>query len=209
MLTLTRQRGPARVLIGDQADRLLDHPRVDHGNQSQALGDRQERARRQRPILVVEHPQQQLVLGDASSICQIDDRLAVQREAVLVDRVAEPLELAEPPGCLVLAGHGDGVLDEGVAARSLCLVHREVGARQHLRGGGAVEHGNAHAGRHRRQLLAERHLALACGLDDGVGHERCALGVDVPKEHAELVASEAGDDVGVAHASLEHACRWS
>ena len=75
------------LLLLDQPDRLADHPDVDLGDQAEALGNRQERARGNDASVVVEHPNEELVAVRRLPV-QARDRLRVDGELVVAERAS-------------------------------------------------------------------------------------------------------------------------
>src|SRR4051794_2462373 len=74
----------------DQRGRLADHPAVDRLDQSELLGDVEERARRNQLAAVAGQAYEQLVVGDLV-LADVEDRLLEELEAVLFERRANPL----------------------------------------------------------------------------------------------------------------------
>jgi hypothetical protein len=107
--------------------RSRDHPAVDRGGEAEALGRREEVARHDQLAVVVQHAHEQLLLDDLAAR-QIHDRLAVQHEPVVLDRVADaerPLHLgAERVLALVALGHVDR--DAAHAGDAVLVPQREL-----------------------------------------------------------------------------------
>ena len=98
---------PARGEIGG----LGDHPAIDVADRSVLLGRRQERGRRDQRAAGVAHADQQLAL-DRLARGEVDDRLSVQLEAILLERapdLPEPGDVLElgVQRCLALLALGD------------------------------------------------------------------------------------------------------
>ena len=90
-----RQAQRRRRAAAISSSALRGDPAVDLLDEVEALGDLQERAGRDQVAVVVEHAHQQLVLGDLAG-AQVEDRLRVQHEAVVLERVADPLDPVHP-----------------------------------------------------------------------------------------------------------------
>ena len=189
----------ARVL-GDQLDRLARDPAVDLLDQAEALGDVEERARRERlAALLGPEPQQQLVLADLV-LPQVEDRLAVEEQAILFERRADRSASASRadtcsrrprPGSYSATRFRPACLASYIArsAKASTSAARE-----------AVEQGDPDAGRDMDRLVAEHRDLPAQGLDDPVGHDLRLVGVRLGKEHGELVSAHPRQDVRLAHA---------
>ena len=76
--------------LAEQLDGLADDPAVDRADHAAALGHRQERARQDHVAVAADHPQQQLVVRDLPAV-EVDDRLGVHLEALLVERAADAI----------------------------------------------------------------------------------------------------------------------
>ena len=116
---------------------LRGHPLVDLLDQAEALGGVDERGGHDDLAVVADHAQQQLVLGDAVGR-ELEDRLAVQDEAVLVERAADlvgPVQADLHAADVLAAVAGGDVV--AVAAGLLGRVHREVGADHQVLDGAA------------------------------------------------------------------------
>ena len=87
-MTSTTRRRPARGSAPSMRDRARDDPAVDRRHQVEALGDGEEGGGRDQLAVGAAHAQQQLVLGRLAGR-EVDDRLGVQHEAVLGQRVAD------------------------------------------------------------------------------------------------------------------------
>jgi hypothetical protein len=139
-----RQPGGADALAGEvdlhaalarDPRRAGDHPAVDRGGKVEALSGRQELARHDQLAVLAEHSHEQLLLHHRSA-GQLDDRLAVQHEAVVLDRVPDPerpLDL-RAQRVLALLALGDVGGDAADAVdRAVLVAQRElldqVGAR--------------------------------------------------------------------------------
>ena len=120
-----------------QLHRLGRHPAVDLADQVEALGDREERVRADHGLVAIDHPQQQLV-SRGPTAGQRDDRLGVEHEAVLVERLLDPshptqrLELAPAAFVLDLA-QGDVGEDDDEPLAIACHDRRgRIGDREQL-----------------------------------------------------------------------------
>jgi hypothetical protein len=121
-LTSSRSSRPARAVLLDQPDGAAGHPFVDLLDEPEALRGGEEGAGRQELTVEVDHAQQQLVLRDLVFL-QVQDRLRVEGQTVVVDRTADALGKSG----LHALGAPDGVLDDDpIAARLLGVVHRRV-----------------------------------------------------------------------------------
>ena len=193
------------LALAEQVERLADDPAVELLDHPRALGDADEVPGRQQLSRLAAHPQQQLeALDDA--VAEALDRLRRQAEPVLGDRVAD-LRAGRHPARIGLARLDRRLEERGpVAPLRLGPVHRLVGRRQHRlraavgfgaehrdpdadRRPGEVRFGDEVVGNLHPQVFAE----LQCPLDVGLRHQ-----------HRELVAGEAGDDVGGADAFAQH-----
>ena len=164
-------------------------PAVDLTDHAEALGHRQERGGRDDVPVLGEHPHEQLVVGDPAG-AKVRDRLAVQHEAILGERGADPLD----PGQRArgLAGEEPCL----VAAELLGLVQRDLRPGEDVVGCDLLLAGqerDAHADHDRGP-----DLALAQDGADVAGDDHRLVLVDLGEDHGELVAAEPGDDVGVA-----------
>ena len=120
---LEYQRLVARVVLGEQRDRVLGDPPVDLLHHPEPFGDVEERARRDVVAVFVAHPQQQLVLARAAGR-EVDDRLCQKHEPVMLERCADPLrprDAALHRRALLLAGR---VELRAVTPGVLGVVHR-------------------------------------------------------------------------------------
>ncbi len=197
---MQRERLPLLLALGQQLERPADHPAVELLDHARALRRLDERRRRQQRAVFVGHPQQQLVALDPAR-GEAADRLRVQAQPFPAERVADPRRgrLAPLLGLLGLAR----VAEQGdlVAPVLLRPVHRLVGRRQHRLGAAApaAEHRDADADRRAdrvgRAALAFGHLGTQV-----FAQRQRAGGIGLRHQHGELVAGEAGDDVGAAYA---------
>ena len=187
------------LALGDQFDRARDHVAVDLLQHAVLFGDLDEGGGRDQFAVAAVQAQEGVVHRMVVAL-QVDDRLEVQDEALVVERVAQAFH----PGLDALgfgAVHGVGIEQfEAVAA--------DAGRRLHA--GGRLGEDLADAG----VLLADLHAADAGGdharaLTDGehLGGEgiadarRQGLGrgvVAVAHQHGEGVLGEARGDRGVA-----------
>src|SRR5665811_126662 len=140
--------------LSEQAEGAVDDPAVQLLHHPGALRRLDEAARGQQLALLAGHPQQQLVALDLAR-AEVLDRLAVQAEPVLGERVADPRRGRLP--ALRLALRLARVAEEGdlVAAALLRPVHRLVGGDEHRFGADpllAAEHRHADADRRRRRV---------------------------------------------------------
>jgi len=192
----------ARALaLAEQVEGLADHPAVELLDHPGALGDADEGRGGEQLARVAAHPQQQLETFDRA-VGEAVDRLRREAEAVLGECVADLRAGRKPARVAEL--RLDWRFEEGDAVAPLRLrpVHRLVGGGQHgLRPTLAfgTEHRDPDADRRPRQLRvagetvghldAQVFTQLKRPLDVGLRHQ-----------HRELVAREAGDDVGGADA---------
>ena len=142
------------------------------------------------------------------SLRQLEDRLAVEDEAVLVERAADlvgPVEADLHAGDVLAAVGGGDVV--AVAAGLLGRVHREVGGDHQVLDARllVVEADDADRGRHRDALALERQAPLADRLEHALGDALRGVAVGVAQQDGELVAAEAGDHVGLADAVVQRA----
>ncbi len=79
------------MLVVQDPHRLAEHPAIDAGDEVEALGDRQERARRDEIAVVVGVAQQQLEPGHRV-LAEREDRLGEQAEAIVGDSGAQPFQ---------------------------------------------------------------------------------------------------------------------
>ena len=186
--------------LGQHRDRPAHDPAVDLADQVVALGHGEERPGRDQLAGRVDHPQQQLVLaGPARG--EVDDRLRVEHEAVLVERVADLVGPGQAPADPAVGRRavGDRV---PVAAGVLGLVHGQVGLHEHrVRREAPVlgEQRDAQArGDAPRVARPGEHRLAADGVEhargDGLRLGAAALG----QQHGELVPAQARQHVGVA-----------
>ena len=139
------------------------------------------------------------------SLRELHDRLAVEDEAVLVERAADlvgPVEADLHAGDVLAAVGGGDVV--AVAAGLLGRVHREVGAdhagprragssspKQTMPIEVVIEMRWPSSGRRRSRIVSSMPSAMRSAV----------VAVGVAQQHGELVAAEAGDDVGLADAA--------
>ena len=111
------------VALRRQPCRLSHDPSVDLGDQAELLGGREEAVGRDDLPLGGHHPDEQLVLDDGIHL-EVDDRLCIEDEAVLIEGIpdaphpAQLLELALEPQ-LLGQPFADVVEDEDRAAEVL------------------------------------------------------------------------------------------
>ena len=145
-------------------------------------------------------PAQQRLGADDAAARQVELRLVVDDELVLVERRAQAILERDAP--LDRGVHVLGVEVEAVAAALLGVVHRGVGALEQRLGVLRVarEGGDADAAADRGALLAELQRLAERGDElarDGGGVELVA---EVGEQHGELVAAEPRGGVGLAQA---------
>ena len=187
----------------DEPDRLADDPVIDRVDEAKALGDVEERAR-------VGQACRPVRAGAAAArsarrpVAERQDRLAVQLEAVVVQRVADALL----PGHLGAPGAGRdvGVDDVAVASVRLGLVHRAVAGDEDVLAGAArgVEGDRADADGDADEAAAERKRVVAHRLHEVGGDGARLVGARASEQQRELVAADAREHVGRAHPPLEH-----
>ena len=126
-----------RAPASGDGDGLHDHPAIDLVDQATSLGGGKEVQRSHQHAVAVAQTQQQLVLDDLAS-GEINDRLGVQEEAIMVEAVADPSD----PGLAVgLAHRGrDAHLEPLglVATERFGVVHGSVGVLEQAIGAGLV-----------------------------------------------------------------------
>ena len=88
-----------------QLSRLPHDPAIDLLDQPVLLGGGEEPDRRDDRPVAVDHPQQQLVRDDLASV-HVDDRLRIEHQAILIQRVTDPTDpgqrLQLPPVALLV-----------------------------------------------------------------------------------------------------------
>ena len=175
-------RVPLALATAEQLQRPGDDPAVELLDDPGALGGLDEGGRRQQLAVVRGHPQQQLVALDPAR-GEAADRLRVQAEPIVGDRVADPRRRGLHAARVALRLIGVAEQHRPVAPFLLGLVHRLVGGDQHrLVAFGVLGpvHRDADADRHRiglgrragalgdlrAQVLAELHRTLesVCGI---------------------------------------------
>ncbi len=195
---LQRQLGT----LGRDLQGPLDHPQVDVVNRVQSFRGVQHLRRRLRATGLVQHPQQQLVPGDAVAL-QLDDRLRVQREPVGAQRVGDLGAVGALPiaarhrlrhqreRAVGRAGGAPGVFgvdQQLVAARAAVGVQPDQAAP----GPGPGPRFGQHEGL-RAQRLHEQLRLLA-------GHRPGSAG----QQHADLAGPDPAEQHGAADQSLRH-----
>jgi len=169
----------ALELLAEHGDRAPHHPLVDLPDQAVALGHGQEGGRRDQLAERVAHAQQQLVLVDLAA-GEVHDRLGLQHQALLVERIADrvgPGEARGQPGRGVLGGAVAGDL---VAAALLGLVHGQVGVDEDVLAGQPLGVEGRHA-----DARADRAQAPGRARDPDLADrfEQAARGGDLAGEH--------------------------
>ena len=175
--------------------RLAQDPRADRDDEPVALGQRDEAQRRDDAEDRVVPAQQRLDAGHAA-VVEGDERLVDEAQLAVGEGVAQAaLELQALQRALA-----HGVVEDLAArlAHLLGAVHRRVGVAQQRVGivlaGPAEAHADAGAD---VAALAVEDQRLAQGLGQAARHpERVALARDAGQQDGELVAAEAGHDVG-------------
>jgi hypothetical protein len=145
------------------------------------------------------HAKQQLVAHDRAS-GKLDDRLAVEHDAVLVEGGADLLGPGAAP--IRAAGQAPRVERHAVPAGSLRLIHRAVGAPQSLLGAQEVsaQAGEADADRRAHRLAREDLLAAPETLEQVLGDGRGIVHARAAQQNRELVAAQPPHRVGLAQA---------
>ncbi len=145
-------------LATHQGDHLADHHAIDLLDQAVALSCGQEAARwRERAAGIVGQPDQRLVVRDGSSL-QRDDRLVVEHEQVLAQRVAQ----APQPRSRVQPGRRGEVGRTGWVAPAPVLLRAHI-ARSDDEAGAGVGRGSWHRGNiHRKSPECSRRVRV-CG----------------------------------------------
>ncbi len=197
-------RGDPRAEV-DQ--RLVDHPAVDAGHQVEALGGRDEGARRSHLAIRIVQSQQQLVVPVAVAAgADRDDLLRLQLEAVVLQGLAQP---AGEEYVTVLALHflmaelvhrnpvAPGML--GRVAGHVGLAHQFAGA---ARGGGKGGDTDARAHVVEPPFPGEAHRADL--LDELARHLLRLRQVAIEQQQAELIAAQPRQGVGGAGAVGEN-----
>ena len=194
----------ARVFaLGDQLDRALHHVTVDQLQHAVVFGDLQERAGQDQLAIAAVQPQQGVVNRMIVAL-QIDDRLEMQDEALLIEGFAQPLH----PGLDALdfgAVHRIGVEQlKPVAADPRRRLHALAGFRQRLTDAGVLLadlHASDAGGDHAGALADDEHFGGE-GVAD-TGREGGGSGVvAVAQQHREAVLGKArGDRVFVQFAA--------
>ena len=139
--------GPARELAAG----LAQHPAPERHDQPALLGDRDERAREHDPLLRVA-PAHQRLDGDDPALVEVDERLVVELELVVVERAAQVL--LELEALHHAPAHAAVEQLEARAAAVLGAIHGDVGVAHDRLGGvvGAVGDDDAD----RRVTITER-----------------------------------------------------
>ena len=194
-----RETGVALALaLGEQLQGLGDDPAVELLDHPRALRRLDEGGGRQQLAVVAGHPQQQLVALDPAR-GEAADRLGVKAEPVVGERVADPRR--RRLAALVLALRLAGVAGRG---RSGCARPPWPGTSPGRRRPGPPR---------RRSSRSPPNIVIptliVAGSASGAGRGvlgdlgaqvlaelQGALGVGLRHQHRELVAGEAGDDVG-------------
>ena len=202
----SRALAAAAALVADHADRAPDDPAIDRGHEVEALGDGQEGGGGDELAAGAVHPQQQLVLRDLAA-GEVDDRLRVEDEAVLGERVADHVGPRHPRLETLLLVLRRRVGGEPVAAALLGVVHREVGVDEHLLAREAVagvEARHAEARGHRaRPPGGGRDGERAHGVEHRGGDRVGLLRRGLRQQDRELVAAQPGEHVGLAQAAAQ------
>ena len=175
---------------------LAQHPVADLDDQAHLLGDRNELGRRDHAAQRMRPAQQRLAGRDLLGL-QVEQRLVVDLEGVVGERVAQ-VEL-EAAARLRRDVHVRLEEAPGAALVGLGPIERHVGVLEQVVGVGAVarRHGDADAGAD-DHLVAVDLVGLAERGDDALGERGglLAAGRAGYCRIDELVAAEAGDDVG-------------
>ena len=129
----------------------------------------------------------------------------MELEAVVVQRLPDPVRPGDPLAAGAPAGPIDPVHRDPVAALVLGLVHREVRRDQEVVLGARVrvEEGHPDAGRDPDRAVPDRKLGVADRLRELRGDHLRSLQIGLGQQHAELVAADPGERVAAADASGE------
>jgi len=133
-----RDRVPSPLLFGNQRDGLLHNPRVEREDRSEALGHIQKSTRQQHLAPLAPESHQQFVLADLV-VSEIEDRLTVQLEPIVFERLANALGFHQPRRCPRRSALRRLVQRKAVSSCLLGFVHREIGTRQDLNLGVTLE----------------------------------------------------------------------
>ena len=184
--------------VGEQRDRAVDHPAVDVDDLAGALRDVEEPVRHHQVVAVAE-PDQGLGAGDPAG-ADVEDRLQLQDEVVVVDRLLDPLGPRHPGAharLLVVVVVEEDVL---VAPRLLGVVHGHVGGRDQVleRRLPVADQHHADARGHPAQHALVRLGEAAHPLQDVLRHEPGSGRVGGRQQERELVATDPRDQVARA-----------
>ena len=176
---------------GRVQDRQLKHPPIDVADQAVLFGDRQERPGGDHLAAGRDQPHEQLVVSGRAG-GDLDDRLGVEHEPILVERVADPPDPAER-------------FELATLAQLTRLAFGDVTKRDHAAGPVLQVHGCRGVGhRHRRAVLAPEsilvgmdRLAGDADLRQGAVLDRVgrAVGVGVMKRRVRAAADQLGGRV--------------
>ena len=195
----TRQR--ASGIVPEQLDRAARDPPVDGPGQAEALGDGHELRRQRQTTVWIGQPQQQLhALAPAGD--EVDDRLAVELEAVPDHRAADAVG-PRPPS---VDRRLPGLAEDRNPSRPFALASYIARSASAARGGREVAAGQ---GAHPELAVMRsgwpvsakgraRNVSKQIGRD-GSAWSRVALG----KSDGELVSAEPGEHVALAQALAE------
>ena len=183
-----------------------DHPAVDGGHQVVAFGGGNKGAGQDQVALGGLDADQHLEVF-AAGLAQADDGLRVQAEVLLLERFVQaryPLHLAEPARQPLV---GVAVHVHAVAAALLGQVAGLVGCHQELGHRLAVARDLDHADgdAELEGALLPDEAEIADRLPQALGDQARLVGGAARQQHAELVAAQARQHVGIAHLGLQHA----
>ena len=131
-------------------DRQLEHPSIDVPDQAVLLGDRQERFRGDHLAVGRDQPDEQLMVNGRAG-GDLDDRLGVEHEPVIVERVADPSDPAQG-------------FELATLAQLTGLAFGDVAKRDHAARPVVQLHGRRGIGhRHRRAVFAPESILV--GMD--------------------------------------------
>ena len=190
-------RGPAQQTL----HRLAHDPAIQHRHQIVALGRGNEVAGRYQLAVLVAHAQQQFVVTTAIRVpTDRDDRLEVQFQSLLFDRVADA---RHPLHLLVLFGH-IALLTQVNAVAPLILgrITGHVGETEQLfcAGTGSRDADHPDTGRYRHRTLFPAEAMFEDGLTQIIGHLEGLSSRTVLQQQCELVTADAGQDITGTHA---------
>ena len=180
--------------LGELAAGLVQDERVDPGDQPMLLGEGDEIIRRHDPALWMA-PAHQRLDADQRSVLQGEERLVQNEQLRALDRTAQ-LGLEAARQSTDALGGVEGPI--AVPACLLGLVHHSVGVADQVVGfGEGIGRDDDPDAAGDREVPPIFHVGGTDPVNDAVADETDVIVVaQIPAQHDELVAAEAGDGVG-------------